>query len=536
VSRGAAWWTLGVMALGVVALAGCRPDCTPATQATAPVVVLVTVDTLRADHLGSYGSPRVRTPHMDRLATEGARFARTWSASNATLPSHASIFTSATLVRHGVRSNRPGPPEKLPTLPGTLHAAGYETAGFVSAYHVGPKMVFGTMLPELDPFVAPRRVSRPERAETTVNETLAWMKGACRGPAFAWVHLWDPHMPYAPPAPWNGTYYTGDPRAATHTSLADAEFDWALHDMTPATARLRRMPGLLKRVKRTLGVGSRMARRLVLWPNELKARSPDDATYRELYGALRPVLADLHRTLPFNDNVAGMLTGVRDLEYPRGLYAGEVSYVDAELGRLVTTLESWGLRDRLVVVVTADHGEGLGEHAIYCNHIGVWEEMLRVPLIVWAPGRVTPAVRDDLASGLDVAPTLLRLLGVTVPSTMEGHDLLGGGPPRRELVTESLLHFQLALTDGRWKLVRTLRDYYATTRFYREAGDVELYDLAHDPGEQSNLATSEPERTADLQTRLAAWMIAHGVGIEAAPAPAVSPADRDRLRALGYVD
>jgi arylsulfatase A-like enzyme len=103
-------------------------------------------------------------------------------------------------------------------------------------------------------------------------------------------------------------------------------------------------------------------------------------------------------------------------------------------------------------------------------------------------------------------------------------------------VTESLLHFQLALTDGRWKLVRTLRDYYATTRFYREAGDVELYDLAHDPGEQSNLATSEPERTADLQTRLAAWMIAHGVGVEAAPAPAVSPADRDRLRALGYVD
>jgi len=520
--------------------AGCRPDCTPSGTGAAPIVLLVTVDTLRADHLASYGHPRVRTPHLDRLAAEGVRFARAYSASNATLPSHASLFTSASLVRHGVLPNRDVTPHPLPTLPGRLRAAGYRTAAFVSAYHVGPKMVFGAMLPDLERFEAPRRISKPQRADVAVDATLEWLAGACRSPAFAWIHLWDPHMPYAPPSPYDTAYYAGDPRAAEHDSLAAVEFDWALHDMRPARPFLRRVPGVLRRIKRELQVNTRMAKRIALSPPELHTRAPDEATYRRLLAELRPSLSTLHRTLPFNRNVAGMLSGVRDAAYAPALYAGEVTYADAELGRLVSTLETWGLRDRLVVVVTADHGEGHGEHDIYYNHIGLWQEMVHVPLIVWAPGRVPPAVREDLASGLDVAPTLLRLLGADVPATMEGHDLLGGAPPRREVVTEALLDLQVALQDGRWKLVRTLHDYYATTRFHREAGAVELYDLTRDPGERTNLAQVEPAQLADLQARLEVWMAAHG--IQAAPAPAqppvpeVSPANRDRLRALGYTD
>jgi arylsulfatase A-like enzyme len=212
-----------------------------------------------------------------------------------------------------------------------------------------------------------------------------------------------------------------------------------------------------------------------------------------------------------------------------------VSYVDGELGRLVSTLEGWGLRDRLVVVVTADHGEGHGEHAIHYNHIGLWEEMARVPLVVWAPGRVATAVRDDLTSGLDVAPTLLRLLKLDVPPSMEGHDLLAGAPPRRDVIVETLLDFQVALVAGDWKLVRTLRDYYATTRFHREAGDVELYDLAHDPGERSNVAATEPERAATMGAALDAWQAAHGVRGDV-PVLVVPPTARQRLRALGYVE
>src|SRR5262249_17771816 len=153
------------------------------------------------------------------------------------------------------------------------------------------------------------------------------------------------------------------------------------------------------------------------------------------------------------------------------------------LGRLVATLDAWGLRDRVIMVVTGDHGEGLGEHAVYCNHFGVFEEIVRVPLIVWAPGRVAPGVRDDVAGGLDVAPTLLALAAVDVPSSMEGHDLLVG-PTRAPVVSEAILGMQIALRDGDWKIVRTLREYYVTTSFHRQAGTTELYDLASDPHEQ----------------------------------------------------
>jgi arylsulfatase A-like enzyme len=289
-------------------------------------------------------------------------------------------------------------------------------------------------------------------------------------------------------------------------------------------------------VKRELGVSSRAAKRLILSPAELREKAGDEATYRRLFAVVRPTLSILHRTLPFNRNVAGMLTGVRDAAYAPALYAGEVSYVDVELGRLVSTLESWGLRDRLVVVVTSDHGEGLGEHAIHYNHIGLWQEMIRVPLIVWAPGRVTPAERTDVASGLDVAPTLLRLLGVGVPPSMEGHDLLAAPGARRDVVVEAMLHLQVALLDGPWKLVRTLRDYYATTRFHRARGAVELYDLEHDPGERTNAVQAEPARAAAMSARLDAWMAAHGVRAEARERPPISAEDRERLRALGYVE
>jgi arylsulfatase A-like enzyme len=345
-------------------------------------------------------------------------------------------------------------------------------------------------------------------------------------------------MPYAPPAPWDRTYYIGDPNAPEHTSFVGIEFDWALHDMPHATTRLRKAPGVLRRVKDTLHVGSRRARRLVLNPPKLRTRAPDDTVYRRLFAELRPVLSDLHQTLPFNRNLIGMMGSVRDLAYVRALYAGEVSYVDAELGRLLATLETWGLRDRLVVVVTSDHGEGLGEHGIYCNHIGLWQEMVHVPLIVWAPGRVAAGVRSDLAAAVDVAPTLLRLAGTDVPATMEGHDLLGSRADRRELVAESLQDLQIALFDGRWKLLRTLDDYYATTRFHREAGAIELYDLAQDPAERTDLSAVETSRVTDMKARLDTWMAAHALAPNTAPPPppAISPADRGRLRALGYIE
>jgi arylsulfatase A-like enzyme len=519
---------------------GCGPDCTPATgDAAAPIVLLVTVDTLRADHLGSDGNPHVRTPNLDRLASEGLRFSRAYAAANATLPSHASLFTSQPVARHGIASNESTTGTPAETVQARFRAAGYRTAAFVSAYHVGPRMTFGQLLEGLERFDAPRRVSKPRAAADTIDAAASWLRGACKSRAFAWIHLWDPHMPYAPPPPFDRAYYSGDPTAPEHRSLVDVEFSWALHDTTRLRDHLRRHPRVMRDLKRTLGVNGHVSRRLARDPTAIRELAPSDAVFRTLYAELRPVLSELHRTVPFNMAVAGMLVGVRDLAYPRAQYAGEVSYVDQEIGRLRAMLERWGIADRVVMVVTGDHGEGLGEHSVYCNHFGLFEEIVRVPLIVWAPGRVGAAVRDDPVSGLDVAPTLLRLTGLDVPPTMQGHDV-SQRPRPDPVVSEAILGRQVALRDGDWKIVRTLRDYYVTTAFFHEAGDVELYDLAHDPREARNLVTLEPERLAAMSIALDAWLRANGLDRTAPPRrspPAAPDRERDeRLRTLGYVE
>jgi arylsulfatase A-like enzyme len=528
------------LAVGLLALAAaCRPDCTPPAGADPPNVLLVTVDTFRADHVGTYGSRRSGTPHLDRLAAEGVRFADAYSAANVTVPSHVSILTSRPLASHGVLSNHVETAEPVDALPARFAAAGYRTGAFVSSLHLGPTLLLGHLLTGLERFEGPERASAPLRAEETTDRLLAWLRGACRGPVFAWAHLWDPHMPYAPPRPFDRAYYDGDPRDRRHTSMDGVELDWVLHDLSPARDRLQRHPRAVRSLKSRLGVNSRAVRKLVLYPDGLAAQAPAEAL-PDLFGLVRPIAADLHRSLPFNRTLAGFLEGVRDVEYPRALYAGEISYVDQEIGRLRDTLDAWGLAHRTILVVTGDHGEGLGDHGVYFNHIGLFDEMLRVPLIVWAPGRLEPAVRRDPTSGLDVAPTILALAGLTPGLAMEGRDLLAGAEPSRLLVSEAVKGVQITVRDGPWKLVRTLQPYWVNDAFHPRRGDVDLYDLANDPTERVNRAATDPEVTRDLAARLDAWMAAHGLDAAGSqyqrPSAPVSPAARERLRALGYAE
>src|SRR5262249_19212432 len=143
---------------------------------------------------------------------------------------------------------------------------------------------------------------------------------------------------------------------------------------------------------------------------------------------------------------------------------------------------------------------------IYFDHIGVWDEMLRVPLVVWAPGRVRAERRRGPASGLDVAPTLLRLAGLTPPAAMEGVDLLADAPRHAPVVAEAVRGEQLTLRDGDWKFVRTFKGDYVNDTFHPETGDMEVYDLAADPSEHANLASTRPDVTRTLAASLDAWL------------------------------
>jgi arylsulfatase len=176
--------------------AGCLPDCTPTQGDTRPNLILVTVDTLRADHVGAYGNTRVRTPHLDRLANEGVVFERAFSQSHITVPSHLSILTSLPVTEHGVGNNQAPVARPVVTLPALLREAGYRTAGFVGASHLGPRRALGQLVaPGLEVFDFPQRASKPRRAEDTNAKFFRWLNRSCGGPFFAWIHYWDPHMP-----------------------------------------------------------------------------------------------------------------------------------------------------------------------------------------------------------------------------------------------------------------------------------------------------------------------------------------------------
>lgn len=510
--------------------AACAPDCTPPAGETRPSVILVTVDTLRADHLGAYGGKAARTPALDRLAAEGVLFERAYAQSHVTVPSHVSILSSLPVVEHGVPDNQAPVARPVTMLPALLRDAGYRTAAFVSASHLGPRRAVGQLAaPALEAFEFPERASRPRRAEETNARLFDWLGGVCSEPFFAWVHYWDPHMPYEPPPPWDTAYYDDDPYAARFTSLVGVRHPWFHYDLDGFRRHLAREAHAVRALKREYGLRTKTVRHLVLYPVGARAHDPDGRLHARLHA-----IADAIRPhVPFRRGLADWLTGVRDARFPRARYAAEVSYVDAQTGALRAELERLGIAGRTVLVVTADHGELLGEHGVWFEHVGLYDETLRVPLIVWAPGRLPPARRADPARGLDVAPTVLGLAGRPVPATMRGRDLFGPSAPPRAVVAEAVRGDQVSIADDRWKLIRTLHDVSYAPEFERLAGTVELYDLHADPRELRDVAAEQAAERGRLAAELERWIAAH----PATRRGADDVTDKaEELRALGYVE
>ncbi len=399
------------MALGaLLPLAGCGTSDPP------PCVLLLTVDTLRADRVGAYGARNVRTPALDALAARGLLFEEALASAPLTLPSHSTILSGLEPPRHGVRDNGTYVfPESRETLATRLRARGYATAAFVAAYVLDRRFGLQRGFDEYDDRIERRSegtsVLESERSgEVVVESAERWLAQA-RTPFFAWVHLYDPHAPYDPPSP-----------------------------------------------------------------------------FREEYAG-RP-------------------------------YDGEVAHVDACLPRLFEAAEA-AAKGRLLVAVTADHGEALEEHGEATHGFFVYQPTLRVPLVFAGPGLPRGERRPGPARTADVTPTLLALLGVEVPADLDGRDLLAGPRPR-ESYAETLSPRSFgwaplfAYRLGSLKLV--------------DAPWPELYDLGTDPGESTNLADRRPDELARLRQALAAFRGDDSPGARQALAPEVE----ERLRALGY--
>jgi len=390
-----------------------------------PNLLLVTIDTLRADRVGAYGHAAAATPSLDRLAREGVLVEDAVVQVPQTRPSHASLFTGRQPYEHGIRDNFSPPLTGHATLAERLREAGYSTAAFIGAYPVSRESGLDRgFLAYDDPFGggAPRRgrADRSERpASEVVDAALAWLGKPAGPPFFAWVHLFDPHAPYAPPAPYRKRF----------------------------------------------------------------AKEP---------------------------------------------YDGEVAYADSQVGRLLEWLDRSGHAGRTLVVVTSDHGEGLGDHGEDEHLFFVYDSTLRVPLLLRWPGRLPAARVAGQFRSVDLMPTLLELLGLpAVPSSGASRAAelgQGRGLPDNESYAESLygqLHFGYAplraLRAEGWKYIDTPRP--------------ELYSLREDPGETRNRMADRDQVARALSQRLGTY----DSGPARAAEVAIDPEAAERLAALGYV-
>jgi arylsulfatase A-like enzyme len=461
--------------VALAALAGCGDARAPAAP---PPIVLVSLDTLRADALGSYGYARPTSPALDGFAREAVRFAETDAQATATLPSHLSLFTSLYPARIAVTRadghndtqarTRLRLPDAALTLAEALRGQGYHTLAFTDGGFVHP---FYGMDQGFDAF---EMATGPGLYWNQLPRTLARIearlsaraKDGDRRPLFLFVHCYDPHEPYSD---------------------------------VPQFAR-RFSEGSYAEFERAHGF------------------------------AARPALLSRHRSE----------LAPRDEAWARGLYDNGVLATDAAMSGLFTLLRKHGLYDGALIAVVSDHGEEFLDHGDYGHGPRVYQELAHVPWLLRRPnaeggGRV---VAQPVAL-LDVAPTLLDLAGLPVPPEFQGRSLralLDGSDDGAWLAERALLleapdarRGAMALRRGAEKLVLPARD-----------APAELYDLASDPGEKRDLAAQRPERAAALRAELEAWVKQlHREGAEAGT-QAVPNRDphpsRGALEALGYVE
>lgn len=444
-ARAAAGASNRLLVLGTLVLAagssGCFTPASPPAAAIAQHVVLVTLDTLRADHVGAYGSD-IATPALDRIARQGALARHASAHVPLTRPSHITLMSGLLPIATGIHDNvSPAVVPDVPLLAEVLKDAGFHTAGFVSSVVLtaasGLGRGFDTYAADFaaDPDDPSFLDTAQQRGDRTLAKALAWL-GAVRHEQpttgeqriFLWLHLYDPHAPYDPPEPW-ASRYSDDP------------------------------------------------------------------------------------------------------------YAGEVAWTDSLVGQLDRALAALGMDRETLLVVTSDHGEGLGEHGEEAHGFFTYQSTLHVPMLLRGPGIVAGHTLDAVVGLIDLYPTILALAGVPAPARatpIDGRSLARALRTRSDLEPAALYAESLVprLRFG-WSPLHVLRD----GRFkYIEAPRPELYDLVADPHETVNLVAHERRTMRALRERLAAYRAREGRVVAAdADAAAAQAALREELAALGYL-
>lgn len=496
-------------------------------------LVLIVVDTLRADHLSCYGG-ETQTPVMDALAASGVRFERAYSHIPITLPSHCTMFTSQLPREHGVYNNGDRLAGRALTLAEVMHENYRVTAGFVS---LGVLSATYGIAQGFDTYNDRFGDDWWKSAGEVNAEVFRWLDSNRPQRFFLWVHYSDPHEPYAPPGDDYPEVFlalndrpAGSFHADGRTVVLDLELQPGVNRLTLRPAPAQRGKPLMFRYPALDPPGIEVELSGGWHKGTVNPRNPGLVARPPVWLTLRnsapgPVTARLRFTCEAEQTAAEK----------RAAYAREVEYTDRQLGILLDRLRADGWLDHALVVLTSDHGEGLGDHVQMAHVDQLYEAQVRVPLLFSFPGTLPAGVVvPDVVSHLDLVPTIDRLLRLEDRGTRRGRDLspamMGGSlQPAPAVLLETFR--PEAAVDRRGLLVGHEK-YILSLPARRE----ELYDLAHDPGEHANLVDQLPDRAGALARDLAVQISqAEAKGGSVRPGWRLSEEERKRLETLGYI-
>jgi hypothetical protein len=481
-------------------------------------VVLIIVDTLRPDYLGCYGDTRGRSPNIDRLATDGILFENAFTHSPITGPSHAALFTSRYSSETGVLNNGTHSlSPHQPLLAEILQEHGYRTGAAISLPPLTHKLGFDRGFAVYSDSVGAALMIT---AESLLPRALTVLSDL-RTPFFWWTHLCDPHAPYNAHGLVQRTadlYVNGNVLATLPTSSFRIQsFDL---DLGAGRTAIRLESRDAFRVRRFL-VKGKDGRRPSFSPSILPTEPVESFTAE--------IGADGSRQVSL---VLGLSDFIADHDELDERYSREVAYVDKHVGALLDTLDTRGWYDESLIVFTSDHGEALGEK----GHIGhvhsLYDPLLRVPLIIKPPRSTfaqTGQRRTDLARLVDVTPTILAMLDISLPAMARGRDLLA--TRAAEFAT---FHFCETHAPQAHHTLYGLRDSAHKVIFSPDTDRYELYDLVQDPRETHDLNTEDEPLGRTWRRKLAEIRADLRTRAEGEADVAIDEDMQRQLRALGY--
>jgi arylsulfatase len=450
-------------------------------------IVLISVDALRADHLGCYGYSRDTSPFLDKLAEEGILFSNAIVQWPKTQPSMASMLTGAYPWQEAIDTTASyGLPRSLTLMSERLKKEDFSTLAVVSNYNLGKNFGFNKGFDVfieswMDEFTRKKGKqifrNRPGLVKEFTNATLVTNQAlnlletySSEEKFFMWIHYMDTHGPYIPPKSYQNFFA-----------------DWTPGEAIPVDDI----------------------------PQYQRQSKPDS---QEI---------------------------IVDPEYYRAQYDREIRYWDNELKRLISFMKKKGIYNRTIIVITADHGESLGENNYFFEHGKLpYQPCSHVPLIILAPNLRDSSkhIIEEPVGLIDLMPTLLDMLGIAKTADLEGETLLpfllsGTGPTERAVFTRAGYNspYLKAIRLGDWKLIHVGS---AADRDLMKGQEYELYNISDDPMETKNLADAFPEKVSQLKEAMTRSAARDDDDVQSETAQEKLKHDefsREMLKALGYI-